>query len=129
MISYQKTSDQYTTYQLNMPEGATELCTLEGVTYVVLPEGTTLPDEQPEQIVDSIQTVTMTVELREAISNASPHVRLIRQRVADKIAEAYTLTDEIKLLRTTPSAEFEVYNQYVEDCRAWGQEQKAGLGL
>jgi hypothetical protein len=49
--------------------------------------------------------------------------------VAAKIAEQYTTGDEIKLLRTAPSAEFEVYNAYVEDCRAWGRAQRAALGL
>tara|TARA_R110001583_G_scaffold34551_1_gene115848 strand:- start:632 stop:898 length:267 start_codon:yes stop_codon:yes gene_type:complete len=85
--------------------------------------------EQPAEIAVSVQTVTLTDELRQAISSASPHVALIRQRVRDRVAEAYSLHDEIKLLRTAPSAEFEVYNAHAETCRDWGRAQKAELGL
>lgn len=99
------------------------------MTYVHLPDGAALPETQSAEIAASIQTVTLTPELRAAISDASPHVRLIRQRVAERIAAQYSLTDEIKLLRTAPSPEFEVYTAFVEDCRAWGRDQKAVLGL
>ncbi len=102
---------------------------MDGVTYAHLPDGAALPANQPEEIAASIKTVTLTPDLRAAICDASPHVRLIRQRVAERIAEQYSLTDEIKLLRTAPSAEFEIYNTYVEDCRAWGRDQKAAIGL
>ena len=53
----------------------------------------------------------------------------INQRVCEKIAEPYSMSDEIKLLRTAPSEEFDNYNEHVEACRAWGREQKALLGL
>lgn len=49
----------------------------------------------------------------------------IRQR----IAAVYAIEDEIQLLRTAPSPEFEVYNAYVEDCRAWGRAERARLGV
>ena len=107
----------------------TELATIGGTTYVSLPDGATLPTEQPSEIAASIETVTLTPTLREAIASASPHVRLIRQLVQEKIAAAYSMADEIKLLRTAPSAEFEAYNAHAEDCRAWGRDQKAALGL
>lgn len=94
-----------------------------------LPAGATLPSEQPEEIAASIEVVTLDPALRDDIANASPHVRLIRTTVAEKIAERYSLGDEIKLLRTAPSAEFEAYNAYAEDCRAWGRAQKALIGL
>ena len=48
----------------------------------------------------------------------------INQRVRDMIREQYSIEDEIKLLRTAPSPEFELWNAHVEDCRAWGREQK-----
>lgn len=107
----------------------TELATVGGVTYVSLPDDATLPAVQPAEIADSIAEVTLTATETALIKSASPHVKLIDQRVADRIAEAYSLTDEIKLLRTAPSAEFEAYNAFVEDCRAWGRAQKTALGL
>lgn len=133
IVSYQKHFDALTSKTIALPENpethgyiGTELATIDGTTYVALPDGAVLP-EQPEEI--TIQPVSMTPELKIAISDASPHVRLIRERVTAKIAGRYSVTDEIKLIRTAPSAEFEVYNEYVEECRAWGREQKAALGL
>lgn len=136
IVSYQKHIDSLITRELTLPEDpathqriGTELCTINGITYVSLPDGAELPDNQPTEIADSIQPVTLTADLRRSIEDASPHVALIRERVAAKIAAAYSIGDEIKLLRTAPSPEFDLYNAYVEDCRAWGREQKAMLGL
>lgn len=134
IIAYRKYIDRINTRELNLPETSgqrigIELSTVDGITYVSLPDDATLPVDQPVEISSSIAPVTLTDALRAAISDASPHVRLIRAAVAEKIAERYRLTDEIKLLRTAPSAEFDTYVSYAEDCRAWGREQKAALGL
>ena len=133
IVSYQKHFDALTSKTIALPENkdghgyiGTELATIDGVTFVALPDGAVLP-EQPAEI--TVSPVDLTPELKAAISDASPHVRLIRERVTAKIADRYSVTDEIKLIRTAPSAEFEVYNEYVEECRAWGREQKAALGL
>ncbi|MFZ4537173.1 hypothetical protein [Propionivibrio sp.] len=135
IISYQKHIDAQVTRELRLPEGegssriGTELATIDGTTYVSLPDDAVLPGDQPVEIAASIVTVTLDLGLRVAIANASPQVRLIRHQVAEKIAEEYSTSDEIKLLRTAPSAEFEAYNAFVEDCRAWGRERKVALGL
>lgn len=132
IVSYQKFIDAQRTVEIKLPEAGngerigSELATIDGVTYVSLPEGAVLPT-QPEEI--TVTPVTLTPELKLAISDASPFVRMIRQMVAEKIAARYSVTDEIKLIRTAPSAEFEVYNAYAEECRDWGREQKAELGL
>lgn len=128
IISYRKASDDWTVYELEAPDGATELCTLDDVTYVSLPDGVTL-GTQPTQIADSVQAVTLDDALRDQLRDASPHIALIRRRVRDKIAERYQTSDEIKMLRTMPSADFDAYNAYVQSCQAWGDAQKALLGL
>lgn len=128
IVAYQKASDAYTVYSLTGVEGAVELCTLDGVTYVSIPGGGDLPD-QPEQISASVEVITPDAALAVRISDASPHVALIRARVVEMIAQRYSITDEIKLLRTTPAVEFDAYNAYVEDCRQWGRDRKAELGL
>ena len=127
IISYTKRSNPYTVIRLNAPEGSNELCTLSGVTYVSIPDATSLP-EQPAEL-DDIATVTVTDELRQQIGDASPHVALIRERVREKIADAYPLQEEIKLLRLAPSPEFDAYNDHAEACREWGRQQKSDLGL
>jgi len=132
IVSYRKFIDAIRTVEIVLPEGdshqriGTELATIDGVTYVSLPADAALP-KQPEEI--TVESVELTPALKADIANASPHVRMIRNLVASKIADRYSVTDEIKLIRTAPSAEFEAYNSFVEECRAWGREQKALLGL
>jgi hypothetical protein len=134
IYKYQKISDAYTTYLLAEPDyellgledRITELCTIDGVTYISVPDGITLP-EQPEQI--TVEEVALTDELKAAIKSESPHVQLINERVVAKIREIYSLNDEIKMIRLSPSEESTAYNEYVETCRAWGKTRKATLGL
>jgi hypothetical protein len=134
IYKYQKITDQFTTYCLVEPDynlletedRITELCTIDGVTYVSVPDSIILP-EQPEQI--TVEEVELTDELKESIKSASPHVQLINDRVVSKIREVYSLNDEIKMIRLSPSAESTAYNEYVESCRDWGRVAKANLGL
>ncbi len=133
IVRYQPVSDDYTTYHLLTPASndmdalrATVLATLDGYTYVSLPDGMKLPS-QPKQI--TVEPVTMTDELKEELSRVSQHVALINERVRTAIADRYSISDEIKMLRTAPSQEFDAYNAYAEDCRAWGRAEKAKLGL
>ena len=130
IYSYEKFQDEFTTYCLAEPVGdekvVTELATVDGTTYVYVPDAVTLPP-QPEQI--TVEEVTLTDELREAIKAASPHVQLINDRVVNKIRELYSIYDEIKMIRLAPSVESEAYNDYVEACRAWGTTEKAKIGL
>lgn len=138
IYAYSKVTDQYTTYQLNAPEGATELATVDGVTYVHADDP--LLEQQPEQI--TISTPTLTPELVEAIKAASPHVKLIASRMIDKIRERYSVDDELFFARIaggaglgrydiTPDeqAELDAYQAHVEAVREWGRDQRAALGL
>jgi len=136
IISYRKYIDALITRELHLPLDidqhplGTELATLaDGLTYVSLPVGAALPAGQPAEIAASIVTVTLTPAQVLDIYAASPHVKLINQHVQEMIAALYSLTDEIKLLRTAPSPEFAAYNAHAESCRAWGRAEKAKLGL
>ena len=88
IVAYRKHSDKYTTYFLQTPEPAmdeepaTELCTIGGVTYVSLPDGMRLPEDQFPEIVDSIAPVVLTEKLAVEIAVASPHVWLANERAA-----------------------------------------------
>ena len=131
---YKKVQDQYTTYSLREPdhgmqsdaERCTELCTIDGTTYVSCPDNIVLPD-QPEQI--TVEEITLTDELAAQIKAESCHVQLINQRVVEKIRSRYTVNDEIKMLRIGPSAETAAYNDWAEECRTWGRVGKAKLGV
>lgn len=65
----------------------------------------------------------MTPEERQA------KIEAINAKVVAMIREQYSIEDEIQLLRTAPSPEFELWNAHVEACRDLGREQKAQLGL
>lgn len=149
IVSYQKHTDELRTVELVRPldeEGArigTELATIDGVTYVSLPTGSTLSAEQPEEIAQSIvNPVTVTDTLRAQLKAASPHLRLIANRMIDQIRESYTVNDELYLARLgvgastglyTPTQEemneMTVYGEFVESVREWGRAERAKFGL
>jgi len=136
ILRYRRYADALVTRSLRLPSGpsheplGTELATLDdGYTYVSLPDGAALPQDQPAEIAGSVEAVTLSADQVAAIKAASPHVQLIRARVRERIASRYQIEDEIKLLRTAPSPEAAAYNAWAEECRAWGREQKAALGL
>jgi hypothetical protein len=147
IYSYQKHINSITTKLIKLPEEAgqsigTELATIDGLTYIVLPAEVSLPIDQPVEIAASIQGVTLTPELREMIKAASPHCQLINQRVIDRIRERYSVDDEAYFSRIGIGValgiyEFEAgenamlieFGNYVEQCRQWGREQRAALGL
>lgn len=125
----------------NSPLG-TELATIDGLTYVSIPEQAVLPINQPEEISASIAEVTMTDTLKEAIKLVSPHTQLIAQRIIETIRSNYTIDDEMYFARIgvgasmglyVPSAkelqEMTVFGEFVEATRQWGREQRALLGL
>lgn len=132
IYKYQKFIDSIRTVELQFPQDENlqhlgqELATIDDITYVCV--DVDLP-EQPVEISDTVELVTVTNDIKKAISEASPHVQLINENVKNKIRERYQIEDEIKLLRTAPSEDFDVYNTYVEECRAWGRAEKAKLGL
>ena len=149
IVSYQKTSDAYTTYDLHMPdvqdaEGeiyCTELGTIDGLTYVSVPDGVTLPAQLP-QVAATLQTVTLAPELRAQLKAISPHCALIAERMVQKIRARFSIDDEMFFARIgvgaaagmyqpTPGelAEMQAFGEFVEAVRQWGRAERAKLGL
>jgi hypothetical protein len=143
IYSYIKYVDTQITRTLVLPyELGTELATIGDVTYVSLPDDAVLPTVQHDEIKASIQLVTLTPELRTAIKEASPHAKLISERIIEKIREQYTVDHELYLARIgvgqqqglyTPTAaelqEIADFGVFVEGIRAWGNAERAKLGL
>ena len=145
IYAYTKVSTPYTTIQMALPyemdseNQCTELCTLEGVTYVSVPDSVTLPD-QPAEL--TITEATITPELRDQIKAASPHVALIAKRMEQRIRERYSLSDEQFFSRIGVGVALGAYTfgvgeqdallafgAYVEAARQWGRDERAKLGL
>ncbi len=145
IYAYTKVSTPYTIIQMALPyemdseNQCTELCTLEGVTYVSVPDSVTLPD-QPAEL--TITEATITPELRDAIKAESPHCRLITERMEMRISSKYSLSDEQYFARIGVGAalgaytfapgeqdELLAFGAYVEAARQWGRDERAKLGL
>ena len=122
-----------------LPEGAIELCAIDGLTYVAVPDGVALPDQHPEI---ALAPVTLTPELRDQIKLASRAVALIDQSVVDAIREKYSTDDEMYFSRIGVGAALGAYTfepgekeallafgDFVEACRKTGRDQRAALGL
>jgi len=130
--AYQKLTVKDKTLEFRFPvddEGnfiGQELATIDGVTYVSLPSDLDLPDQHDEL---SMYVVDMTDDLRKKICKASPYVRMVNEAVAAMIHDLYSIDDEIKLIRTAPSDDFDEYNAFAENCRQWGRDKKAEVGL
>lgn len=119
-----------------------ELATINGVTYVSLPDGAQLP-AQPTEIAASINlTPLLTDELKADIKAKSPVVRLIADSMVRQIRSLYTVEDEMFFARIgvgaanglyTPNAkelgELQSFGAFVEGVRAWGRAERAKLGL
>ncbi|MBW2624259.1 MAG: hypothetical protein JRD68_15230 [Deltaproteobacteria bacterium] len=112
-----------------------ELCTIDGKLYMAVEDkdGNVKLAEKTATALVEISGVTHTADemrdLKTQITAATPAARVIRDQVVTKIREQYSVADEIKMLRISPSPETAVWNDYVEGCRAWGRAEKAKLGL
>ena len=149
IVSYRKTSDAHTTYELHMPDAqgeegeiyCAELGTIDGLTYVSVPDGVTLPEQLP-QVAATLQTVTLTPELRAQLKAISPHCALISERMVQKIRARYSIDDEdffariglgsvMGMYQLPPAelAEIQAFGEFVEAVRQWGRAERAKLGL
>ena len=149
IVSYRKTSDAHTTYELRTPDAqgaegeiyCAELGTIDGLTYVSVPAGVTLPEQLP-QVAATLQPVTPTPELIAQLKAISPHCALISERMVQKIRARYSIDDEMFFARIgvgaatgmyqpTPGelAEMQVFGEFVEGVRQWGRAERERLGL
>lgn len=150
LYAYQKHIDAIHTHELTLPtgqgqeRGGQELCTLpDGRTVVVLFDGFTLPEAQHATIAASITRLdAITDELKNAIREASPHVRLINQQMQERIRSKYSAEDEMKFSRigvgqalgqykmtAQETADLTAFGKYLEECRQWAKVERAKLGV
>lgn len=136
IYQYQKISDHFTEYRVS-GEGVTELCTLDGTTFISV--AGELPVHDSRLIVTE---ATLTDELRNQIKAASVHVALITSRMQERIRAKYSLEDEAYFSRIGVGVALGAYTfqpgeqdallafgAFVETVRQWGRDEKAALGL
>ena len=147
IVKYTKSANEWTDIVMRFPDSTgaedelhcTELATIDGVTYVAVPDAVTLPDQPPEI---TIEPVTLTPELKAAIRATSTHCAFIDERRQLKIRARYSPDDETYMTRIglkqalnagqmTPDEgqKLMAYNAYVEQCLSWAKGERAKLGL
>jgi len=131
--------DGYTIYA-RLPEHGMELCELDGVTYVTVPEDAgQMPEQHPEI---TLEPVIVDVGLRDRLKKSARICQLIDQSIIDLIRARYNPEDEMYFARigvgvSLGAYQFEpgeqeallAYGAYVEECRQWGRQKRAELGL
>lgn len=150
LYAYRKHITDINTHELALPTGkdqertGQELATLpDGQTVVVIFDGFTLPEQQHATIAKSITKLDpLTDEMKTAIREASPHVRLINSQMQDRIRAKYSVEDEMKFSRigvgqalgqykmsATEAAALQAFGVYLEECRQWAKAERAKLGV
>jgi hypothetical protein len=130
IYSYKKVVDAVTTKQLDTSgiEGAIELCEINGLTYVSVPDAAKVA---VQDAAIEAKAATLDAKQMTEIRAASYVVRFIKQQVRDRIREKYDLDDELKLLRLRDkdAEAWSAYDAHVEECRAWGEAEIQKLGI
>jgi len=131
--------DGYTIYA-RLPEHGMELCELDGKTYVTVPtDAGPMPEQHPEI---TLEPVIVDVGLRDRLKKSARICQLIDQSIIDLIRARYNPEDEMYFARigvgvSLGAYQFEpgeqeallAYGAYVEECRQWGRQKRAELGL
>jgi hypothetical protein len=157
IYSYTKITDEYTTYTVVEPDykkgddRVTELCTIDDLTYISVPDGVTLP-EQFEQVQKTLKEVVPSKELKDKIRQVSVHYRLINERIKDILPKMkpeegryfmlsfsptkmevekakYGISDTVKNLKESLTPYMKESVGYEQEIEQLGVEQKAKLGL
>lgn len=132
IYQYQKDLGALALPALKADEDLRELCTVNGVTYVAASDTVVFP-KQTDTIrfapVDGATLGEKLPQVVQVIEQALPATADINAQVVARIRARYSADDEIKMLRTAPSPESALWNDYVEECLAWGRTEKAKMGL
>lgn len=156
--SYEKVTDQYTTYSLTCPDyeqtavtaRIVELATIKGATYIYVPDGVSLP-AQHAQVAKTLKEITPDAALITQIRKESLHYQLIEKRISSVLPgmapndgryfmwtfdsakmetekSKYEL-NEAKNLKESMLSHIAATVGYADEVVQWGSEQKNKLGL
>jgi hypothetical protein len=101
---YRKVADQYTTYELQLPQPSEgqaamlDLGEVAGVTYVCVPDWMLPLPPQPAQVQATLQQFTPTQGLITSLLARSPLLALMQRRISkQEPTPRYSLSDELTL--------------------------------
>lgn len=97
ILSYRKITDQYTTHIIEdqLHDDVIELCTIDGVTYVSVPDDSTLPEFK----IITVKKAVLSNDIKAAIRDKSPHFRLLALRMGAPKNLRLTADDEARIKR------------------------------
>jgi len=105
------------------------LCVIGNDTYVHIPDELELP-EQPFELDVTMESVTLTDELRAEIKALCPHVLLSYSRLQDRVRDRYSVEDEQYLTRISIGALSGTYTMQddepalIANYQAWVEESR-----
>ena len=126
-IKFSKVKDEFTTHEFRGGDDTVEVYNFDGVVSL---RGL---KADIDALIASQETVINCTEITQADFKAlvrdSSQLNRIRQRVANKIAEKYTISEELAVRsRAADDAKRVAYESYVSDCVKFGQSLKADIG-
>jgi hypothetical protein len=133
---FKKVTNEFTTHIVS-GDDIVELATLDGWTYVSVPD--VLPPQSAE-IEQTLDAVDPDDDLKAQIAAASPIVQHIRHKAAAQIQAVLPLADELKLIRDEiaaiqqslslkPGKAYAEADAKVQFVRDWSNQEKTKLGL
>ena len=118
---------------------ATQLCQIDGWSYVSIPDLATIPEQHNEI---QYQVAVIDELLAEQIKNESRVFQLIDKRFKDKVRAKYSIDDELYFarinigaltnrytMRAGESDEVDAFGVYVENARDEAKQERAVLGF
>jgi len=129
-ISFIKVKDEFTTHEFRGGDDKVEVNHFSNVDVVSIKADV---EADIDALIASQEPSINCTEITQAdfkslVTNTS-QINRIRQRVAGKIAEKYTISEELAVRsRASDDAKRVAYEDYVKECVAFGQGLKAEVG-
>lgn len=123
-----------------LPDGGLELCDIDGVRYVSIPDSAIIPEQYQDISLELMSPLPDA--LKEEIKTNSRPCFLISERMQEMIRAKYTAEDEMYFARIGTGKALGVYEfqsgeesalldygNFVESVRQWGRDERAKIGL
>jgi len=128
-VKYNKVSDEFTTHEFRGGSEDVKVHIFDGGVASINSDDVAKIDELIANQSELIGCIKITQSEFKKLVKDSRQLCVIRQSVANKIAEKYSYADELAMLkRNDDDVKKVAYNQYIAECLAYGDGLKADIG-
>jgi len=128
-VKFTKVKDEFTTHEFRGGDDKVEVNHFSNVDVVSIKGLKVDIDALVASQEPSINCTEITQDDFKILVTNTSQINRIRQRVADKIAEKYTISEELAVRsRASDDAKRVAYEDYVKECVTFGQGLKAEIG-